>query len=69
MDGFSKNSRQFRSWFSLIPAQNRTVAKEDKVTHLPSAFHLGAQKVLGEYKGIKDILQMRLNKSSGYYLE
>lgn len=40
------------------------MAKEEKVTSLPRAFHLGTQKVLSECKGSKDILQMRLNKSS-----
>lgn len=45
------------------------MAEEDKVNCLPSAFHLGTQKVLCEYKGIKDILQMRLNKSSEYNLQ
>lgn len=45
------------------------MAKEDKVNYLPSAFHLGTQRVLSEYMGIKDMLQMRLNKSSEYNLQ
>lgn len=53
----------------MTQACNRTVAKEDKVNYLPSAFQLGTHRFPRENRGLKDTLEMRFHKSSEYYLQ